>query len=121
VTLLWPTPAGHRLFASGDERKARIVAPKPLNLPNLRGVKSAFDKLHSEVEDHARDLVERRIPAVLAKARATLAENGAADAKLAGYVGAVNEIETFIDELGGSLDNGGPSSGGSREPPKTQG
>ena len=100
----------------GDGFKALTGAPRdkvaPVNdvprsrrFPNLAGVASAISKLSHDIEEDARRLIERDIPAIDAKRQTVMAK---ARAKLEDHQGAINELGEELDKLDTLLgDNSG--------------
>jgi hypothetical protein len=84
----------HRIVAKAiiDGRQAMA---KPVNLPNLAGVTSAFDKLRHGIEARA-DKMLKRVEAIDAKAD-TVFKN--ADAKLDAHDQGLGEIDHYLDAL----------------------
>jgi hypothetical protein len=99
----------------GEGFKALTGAPQdkvvPVNdaprkrFPYLAGVASAISKLSHDIEEDARRLIERDIPAIDAKRQTVMAK---ARAKLTDHDAAIDELRDEIDKLDTMLgDNSG--------------
>ena len=97
---------GLRALTGAPQDKGIPVNDVPRRrFPNLAGVASAISKLSHDIEEDARRLIERDIPAIDAKRQTVMAK---ARAKLADHEGAVNELSEEIDKLDTLLgDNSG--------------
>ena len=91
----------------------QAMADKPkLNLPNLAGVASAFDKLRHGIEARA-DKMLKRVEAIDAKADTVFKS---ADAKLDAHDRGLGEIDHYLDALdrvGNGFTEGSSESSGS--------
>jgi hypothetical protein len=83
-----------------DGRQAMV---KPLNLPNLAGVTSAFDKLRHGIEDRAQKILSR-VESVDAKADHVFA---GAHEKLDAHEDGLRQIDGYLSDLD-KVGNGSP-------------
>jgi hypothetical protein len=97
---------GLRALTGAPKDKVDPVPDVPRKrFPNLAGVASAISKLSHDIEEDARRLIERDIPAIDAKRQTVMAK---ARAKLEDHQGAINELGEELDKLDTLLgDNSG--------------
>ena len=96
---------GLRALTGAPQDKVKPVNEPRRRFPNLAGVASAISKLSHDIEEDARRLLERDIPAIDARRQTVMAK---ARTKLADHEGAVNELSEELDKLDTLLgDNSG--------------